>query len=132
MGTARLHRGFYCLVKFSLTRTSSPAAVPLPFICIYHHAAGTFKAVLAPTLFCLFPLNCSEPSFYFHALIQVPRRKYLLLLSYRLPHPPWLVFSLISLRLRTAPELTCCTLSSKARQQQLLLRSLTYVLAKTV
>ena len=104
MGTARFHRGFYCFIKFSLMRTSSPAAVSLPFICTHHHAAGTFKAVLVPTPSSLFPLNYSEPSFYFHALIQVPRRKYLLLLSYRLPRPPWLVSSLISLQLLPAPE----------------------------
>lgn len=104
MGTASFHRGFYCFIKFSLMRTSSPAAVSLPFICTHRHAAGTFKAVLVPTPSSLFPLNYSEPSFYFHALIQVLRRNYLLLLSYRLPRPPWLVSSLISLQLLPAPE----------------------------
>lgn len=61
-------------------RTSSPAES----LSIHLHppsTAGTFKAVSAPALPSLFPLNYSELIFfYFHALLQVPRRGYNLFL----------------------------------------------------
>lgn len=84
-------------------RTSSPAAVSLPFICIHCPAAGTFKIVLDPTR-SSFLITILSPVFISLLSSRSQGENNFLLFCYCLPCPPWLVSSLTSLQLLPAPE----------------------------